>query len=159
MNITAILAVVTSAVLPLADMEGADALANTTGVEVSGACTMVDFETPDLKTAYSAMPFRRPRAKIVKEFATSGEHALMVSWDHSHRMGFTLKIPETDFTPYDRLVIDVVNVGTNADQLTLHIAAAGEKLDDSIYTAHGKRSCLYAPVGRSTWVTELTRWP
>lgn len=159
MNITAILAAVTSAALPLADMEGADALANTTGVEVSGACTMVDFETPDLKTAYSAMPFRRPRAKIVKEFATSGEHALMVSWDCSHRMGFTLKIPETDFTPYDRLVIDVVNVGTNADQLTLHIAAAGEKLDDSIYTAHGKRSCLYAPVGRSTWVTELTRWP
>ena len=159
MNIATILAAVTSAALPLADMEGADALANTTGVEVSGACTMVDFETPDLKTAYSAMPFRRPRAKIVKEFATSGEHALMVSWDRSHRMGFTLKISETDFMPYDRLVIDVVNVGTNADQLTLHIAAAGEKLDDSIYTAHGKRSCLYAPVGRSTWVTELTRWP
>ena len=56
----------------LADMEGENALSNTAGVVASGACTMVDFETPDAKTAYSAMPFRRPRAKIVREFATSG---------------------------------------------------------------------------------------
>ena len=143
----------------LADMEGENALSNTAGVVASGACTMVDFETPDAKTAYSAMPFRRPRAKIVREFATSGEHALSVSWDPSHRMGFTIRIPETDFTPYDRLAIDVVNVGEHADQLTLHIAAAEEKLDDGIYSAKGKRGCLYAPVGKSTWVVELTRWP
>ena len=143
----------------LADMEGADALAKMNDVEPSGSCTMVDFETPDLKTAYSAMPFRRPRAKIVEEFATSGRHALRVSWDKSHRMGFTVKIPETDFTPYDRLVIDVVNAGEHADQLNLHVAAAGDKLDDSIYRANGKRGCLYAPVGKSTWVVELSRWP
>ena len=150
---------VTASAAALADMEGADALANTTGVEVSGACTMVDFETPDLKTAYSAMPFRRPRAKIVTDFATSGGHSLRVSWDKSHRMGFTIRIPETDFTPYDRLVVDVVNAGEHADQLNIHVAAAGDKLDDSIYRANGKRGCLYAPVGKSTWVTELTRWP
>lgn len=152
-------AAVTASAAALADMEGANALANTTGVEVSGACTMVDFETPDLKTAYSAMPFRRPKAKIVEEFATSGGHALKVSWDKSHRMGFTVKIPETDFTPYDRLVIDVVNASEHAEQLNLHVAAAGDKLDDSIYHANGKRGSLYAPVGKSTWVVELTRWP
>ena len=150
---------VTASAAALADMEGADALANTTGVEVSGACTMVDFETPDLKTAYSAMPFRRPKAKIVEEFATSGGHALRVSWDKSHRMGFTVKIPETDFTPYDRLVIDVVNASEHAEQLNLHVAASGDKLDDSIYRANGKRGSLYAPIGKSTWVVELTRWP
>ena len=159
MNITAILAAATCAALPLADMEGASALEQTGGVTVSGACTMVDFETPDAKTAYSAMPFRRPKAKIADEFATSGNHSLSVSWDPSHRMGFTIRIPETDFTPYDRLVIDVANVGERDDQLTLHIAAADEKLDDSIYSAKGKRGCLYAPVGKSTWVVELTRWP
>ena len=143
----------------LTDMEGANTLSNTAGVVASGACTMVDFETPDAKVAYGSLQFRRPSVKIAEEFATSGSHSLRLSWIPSHRMGVTLKIPETDLTPYDRLVIDVVNVGTNADQLTLHIAATGEKLDDSIYTAHGKRSCLYAPVGKSTWVTELSRWP
>ena len=143
----------------LADMEGSNAADSISNVTVSGACTMVDFETPDAKVAYGSLQFRRPSVKIAEEFATSGSHSLRLSWISSHRMGVTLKIPETDFTPYDRLVIDVVNAGTNADQLTLQIAATGEKLDDSIYTAHGKRSCLYAPVGKSTWVTELTRWP
>lgn len=147
-----------SATTILADAEGAGALAATGDVTASGACTMVDFETPDAKESFSTS-FRRPRAKIVTAFATSGSHALSLSWDSAHRMGFTIRIPETDFTPYDRLVIDVVNTGEHADQLTLHAAAAGDKLDDSIYTASGKRSSHYAPVGKSTWVTELTRWP
>jgi len=159
MNIAAILAVAANAALPLFDAESTSALDQVAGVNVSGSCTMVDFETPDAKKTYASMLFRRPSAKIVPEFATSGNHALMLSWGKSHRMGFTVKIPETDFTPYDRLVIDVVNAGEHADQLTLHVAAAGEKLDDSIYTANGLRSCLYAPVGKSTWITELTRWP
>ena len=159
MNIVTILAVAAGAAFPLADMEGADAADGMSDIAASGACTMVDFEQPGEKVAYGTMKFRRPRAKIVPEFATSGRHALRLSWDKSHRMGFTIKIHETDFTPYDRLVIDVVNAGEHADQLNLHVAAADEKLDDSIYTANGKRGCLYAPVGKTTWVTELTRWP
>lgn len=142
----------------IADMEDSSAAANMTGVEASGSCTMVDFETPDAKTAFKSS-FRRPRVKIVKEFATSGEHALSLSWDRAHRMGFTIRIPETDFSAYDRLAIDVVNAGKNDDQLTLHIAAVGDKLDDSIYRANGKRSSHYAPIGKSTWLVELDRWP
>ena len=142
----------------IADMEDPSAAANTVGVEASGSCTMVDFETPDAKASFKSS-FRRPRVKVVKEFATSGDHALSLSWDRAHRMGFTIRIPETDFSPYDRLAIDVVNAGENADQLTLHIAAAGEKLDDSVYRANGKRSSHYAPIGKSTWVVELERWP
>ena len=147
-----------SSAVALADMEGVGAVSNIAEVTASGACTMVDFETPDAKESFKSS-FRRPRAKIVEEFATSGSHALSLSWDRAHRMGFTIRIPETDFTPYDRLAIDVVNAGEDADQLTLQIAAADEKLDDSIYRAKGKRSSHYAPVGRSTWVVELTNWP
>ena len=159
MSIVAILAAVTSATLQLVDMEGADAADGMTDISVSGACTMVDFEQPGEKVAYETMKFRRPRAATVPEFASSGKYALRLSWEKSHRMGFAIKIPETDFTPYDRLVIDVVNAGEHADQLNLHVAAADEKLDDSIYRANGKRGSLYAPVGKSTWVMELTRWP
>lgn len=141
----------------IADMENPSD-ANTAEVAASGSCTMVDFETPDAKAAFKSS-FRRPRAKIVKEFATSGGHALSLSWDRSHRMGFTIRIPETDFSAYDRLAVDVVNAGENADQLTLHIAAADEKLDDSIYRTNGKRSSHYAPIGKSTWLVELDQWP
>jgi len=143
----------------LADMEGADALVKVADVEPSGSCTMVDFETLGEKVAYAALPFRRPRMAVVADFATSGEKAFRASWDANHRMGFTIKIPATDFTPFDRLVIDVVNAGPEPDQLNLHVAAAGEKLDDSVYTANGLRGCIFAPVGSSTWVVELTRWP
>jgi hypothetical protein len=143
----------------LADLEDAEALSKTAPVEPSGACTMVDFEMPDEKVAYAAMPFRRPRMAIVSDFAASGEKAFRVSWDARHRMGFTIKIPQTDFAPYDRLVIDVVNAGPEPDQLNLHVAAAAEKLDDSIYRVEGLRGSLYAPLGRSTWVVELERWP
>ncbi len=143
----------------IADMEDSSAAANTTGVEASGSCTMVDFERPEEKKSYSAMPFRRPRMRIAEKFASSGRHSLEVSWDRSHRMGFTIRIPETDFSAYDRLAIDVVNAGGNDDQLTLHIAAAGDRLDDSIYRAKGKRSSHYARIGKSTWLVELDRWP
>jgi hypothetical protein len=143
----------------IADMENPAVVANTTGVEVSGSCTMVDFETPEDKKSYSAMPFRRPKMRISDKFASSGRHSLEVSWDRAHRMGFTIRIPETDFSVYDRLAVDVVNAGENADQLTLHIAAKGDKLDDSVYSANGKRSTHYAPIGKSTWLVELERWP
>lgn len=158
MNTITLIAAVAGAGLSLADMENSLSPALTADVAASGACTMVDFETPGEKKSYSAMPFRRPKIKVSEKFASSGTYSLEVSWDRSHRMGFTVRIPETDFTPYDRLVVDVVNVGRD-DQLTLHAAAAGDKLDDSVYRANGKRSSHYAPIGKSTWVTELTRWP
>ena len=148
-----------SSAAAIADMEEPSAAANTAGVEASGACTMVDFERPEEKKSYSAMPFRRPRMRISEKFASSGGHSLEVSWDRAHRMGFTVRIPETDFTAYDRLAVDVVNAGDNADQLTLHIAAKGDKLDDSVYRANGKRSSHYAHIGKSTWLVELDRWP
>ena len=70
-----------------------------------------------------------------------------------------VSIPETDFAPYDRLLIDVVNEGPNADEINVQLGSAGDKLVTSFYKYGHFRRRHFAEVGRSCWTVDLGYWP
>lgn len=69
------------------------------------------------------------------------------------------KIPETDFAPYDRLCIDVVNEGPNADEVNIQLAMEGDELAKSFYNYKAMRRRHWAEIGKSRWVVDLGHWP
>ena len=113
------------------------------------------------RAIYAALSRENERIRVdfSEEFASLGRRALRCSFGRSFRTGFSLSFPEIDFTPYDRLCVDVVNSAQEEDQMDLQVASAGEKLDDSIYRVDGMRRTFRAPPGKSVWTLELNRWP
>ena len=70
-----------------------------------------------------------------------------------------VSIPETDFSPYDRLCIDVVNEGPNADEVNIQLAMEGDELAKSYYNYKAMRRRHWAGIGKSHWVVDLGYWP
>ena len=70
----------------------------------------------------------------------------------------SVDIPETDVTPYDRMLVDVVNEGPEEDEVNVHLATADMKPDTGPYIGAGMRQRHWAPVGRSTWTVDLRKW-
>lgn len=149
-------------------------------LQLRAATLVADFEAPekdglDGSLALGKEPFvddaeraiyaalsatnKKVKLRVTPDFATSGRKALECSFGRSFRIGFTVSVPETDMSGYDRLCIDVVNSGETEDQLDLQLAFDGEKLNDSVYRVKGKRQTFRAPPGKSVWTMELNRWP
>ncbi|MBQ6245822.1 MAG: DUF4091 domain-containing protein [Kiritimatiellae bacterium] len=69
------------------------------------------------------------------------------------------KIPDTDFSPYDRLCIDVINEGPNDDEVDIQLAQDGDELAKGFYSYGAMRRRHWAKVGKSRWTVDLGHWP
>ena len=124
-----------------------------------GAVTLADFEGPDA-AASVVVTNKSTKAELVGDFASSGAHALR--YECKRGLGFTyftVKVPETDVAEYDRLCIDVVNVGPNADELNIQLAVEGDGLAKSFYNFGKFRRRHWAEPGKSCWTVDLGHWP
>ena len=125
----------------------------------SAATTLFDFESEDeIKAA--------PRGKgktfsygVTNLCATSGRNAFFLSAD-KWKPGdyawpaFMLSPSVNDMSGYDRLVIDVMNLGADGDVLALRLAGPDGKTDLELY-----RSLALPAWGHSRWVVDLQYWP
>ena len=125
----------------------------------SAATSLFDFESEDeIKAA--------PRGKgktfsygVTNLCATSGRNAFFLSADR-WRPGdyawpaFTLSPSVHDMSGYDRLVIDVMNLGADGDVLALRLAGPDGKTDLGL-----SRSLALPAWGHSRWVVDLQYWP
>ena len=89
----------------------------------------------------------------------TGPEPIRYSGDPGKLAHVAVSIPETDFSPYDRLCLEVVNEGPNADELNIQLAAEGDQLAKSFYNFKSMRRRHWAEVGKSHWVVDLGYWP
>ena len=118
-----------------------------------------DFETDTERKAVSAVEGKAFLVCVTNAFATSGTHALgftcqpwksgMPQWP-----SFTLKTSVKDWSGYDRLVVDVVNVGEAGDSLGVFIAGPEGRVQNGLH------STMRLPgKGYVQWVIPLKKWP
>ena len=87
------------------------------------------------------------------------ERTIDFSVEPTHnRILVTCTIPSTDFTPYERMLVDVVNCGPEEDEVCVHVANASESPDVSPYGYTGMRQKHWAPVGKSVFSVDLRKW-
>ena len=128
-------------------------------VAAHGAVMLADFEGEDA-AANLVATCKVAKAELVGEFASSGAKSLRYECRSGGGVAYlTVRIAETDFADYDRLCIDVVNMGPNADELHVQIAADGDALAKSFYNYGKFRRRLWAEVGKSCWTVDLGLWP
>ena len=124
-----------------------------------GAVMLADFEGADA-AANLVATCKVAKVELVGDFASSGVRAVRYECRRDAGLAnFTVKITETDFADYDRLCIDVVNMGDNADELNVQLAAKGDELAKSFYNYSKMRRRHWAEVGKSCWTVDLGHWP
>ena len=120
---------------------------------------LYDFETEAERKAVPAAEGKTFSVCVTNAFATSGTHALgftcqpwksgMPQWP-----SFTLKSSVKDWSGYDRLVVDVVNVGDAGDSLGVFIAGPEGRVQNGLH------STMRLPgKGYVQWVVPLKKWP
>ncbi len=126
---------------------------------VLASTPLFDFEKKKERDGVSVC--HRPDKTIcfTNAYATSGKtclHFRAAPWHSGNDEwpGFTLAVEERDWTKYDRLVLDLVNVGDAGDRLGLYIASPSGELHTGLHPhidlpSFGYRQC----------VIELKDWP
>ena len=73
--------------------------------------------------------------------------------------GKTFPIAEKDLTGYDRVAVDVVNLGPCEDELYLQLSKKDTKPETSPYSYGQFRRRGWFKVGKTTWTVPLEKWP
>lgn len=125
----------------------------------SGAVTLFDFETP-AEIAAAPKGTNASRAFAVEErYATSGSHALhwtCTPWRKGldEWPSFTLKPSVTDWTKYDRLCVDLINLDEGGDVFSTFIAGPEGRIQNGL--SAGTRLPAW---GHLQWIVPLKDWP
>lgn len=122
---------------------------------------LFDFETP-ARYAHLVGPAKKgtyTHFSLTNEFATSGGHSFhfksapwkegMPKWP-----SVTFSPSVSDWTPYDRVVIDVINIGEGGDSLRLYVSERGKRLQNGFAASTSLPS-----YGYKRWVVSLALWP
>ncbi len=125
----------------------------------SGAVTLFDFETPaEIAAAPKGTNASRTFA-VESRFATSGTNAL--HWTcPPWRKGldewpsFTLKPPVTDWTKYDRLCVDLINLADGGDSFATFLAGPDGRIQGGL-----SATTRLPSHGHLQWVVPLKNWP
>ena len=126
---------------------------------VLAAEVLYDFETEAEQKAVSVVKGGAFSVCVTNAFATSGTHALgftcqpwksgMPQWP-----SFTLKSSVKDWSGYDRLVVDVVNVGEAGDSLSLFVAGPEGRIQNGLHA-----TMRLPGKGYVQWIVPLKKWP
>ena len=125
----------------------------------SAATILFDFEDGDDAKSAPRVNGRSFRCSVTNLCATSGRNAYFLSADKwepgdNEWPSFTLKPSVRDWSIYDRLVIDLVNLGGDGDQLGIRLAGPEGRTDLGL--------CRFLPLpawNHSRWVVDLKYWP
>ena len=124
------------------------------------AATLFDFETDAERAMVETSSKKGWTVGVTNAFATSGGHAMRVeceTWGEGkpEYPSLTLRdLPVTDWSGYDRLVLDLVNVGAGGHPLTAWIC--GEEGRDGF----GLAATVSLPEnGYLRWTIPLRNWP
>ena len=118
--------------------------------------TLFDFETEEEAPNIQAKSYY---IGVTNRFATSGEHALAFHCD-PWRTGlpqwpsFNLHPSVTDWSGYDRMVIDLINLGEGGDYLGTYIAEKEGRIQNGLHA-----SAILPERGYFQWVVPLKNWP
>jgi hypothetical protein len=126
---------------------------------VDGAVKALDFETSGEIRALPSYRFDRLQTGITNIFASSGRQSFffrMRPWRKGEDQWplFVMRTPVRDWSGFDRLVIDVVNLDLGGDTLSLSVAGPGVGSFGGL-----KASRVLEPFGVGRWVVPLEKWP
>ena len=118
--------------------------------------TIFDFETESGLPAITRTTFT---VGVTNRFATSGGHALAfrcASWREGMDRwpSFNLFPAVTDWSGYDRMVVDLINLGAGGDYLGTFIAEKEGRIQNGL-----PASTTLPEYGYAQWVVPLTNWP
>ena len=125
----------------------------------AAAVPLIDFESEVERKAAPRLNRTTYRFGLTNLCATSGKNLFFLSVDKwkpgdYEWPAFTLKVPVNDWSAYDRLVFDVVNLGEGGDSLALRVAGPDGKPDLGL-----ARSMVMPTWERKQWVVDLQYWP
>ena len=124
------------------------------------ATPIIDFETADECKAAPRLNRKTYRFGVTNFCATSGRNSFFLDADRWVQgdyewPAFTLKPALNDWSGYDRLVLDVVNLGEEGDMLGISVAGPSGKADNVGLVRH-----LPVPAWSNVqWVVDLKYWP
>ena len=123
------------------------------------ATPLFDFECEEERNTAPCLSRKTYRHGVTNLCATSGQNAFFLSakqWGPGDYQwpSFTLCPKIRDWSGYDRLVFDVVNLGSDGDVLGIRLAGPDGKTDLGL-TRH-----LPLPAwGHTRWIVDLRYWP
>lgn len=125
----------------------------------SAATPLFDFETETELKAAPRLSRKTYRHGVTNLCATSGRNSFFLSADRWVKgdyawPAFTLSPAVRDWSGYDRLVFDVVNLGGAGDIISLRVAGPDGKTDLGL-----ARSMPLPAWGWSQWTVDLRYWP
>lgn len=133
--------------------------ASLAAASLAAGTVIYDFETPEEIAKAPKITQESFRVGVTNAFATSGNKALLFScakWKKGYPQWPSLDIrPKvTDWTGYDRLVVDIVSTGDGGDLLSVFIAGPKGRVQDGLLRNSRVPGC-----GVSQWVITLNEWP
>ncbi len=129
------------------------------GFAASAAVSAIDFETDAEKAAQPHMSNAALQTGTTNAFASSGSGSFffrMRPWKEGEDEWplFVLKTGVRDWSGFDRLVIDMVNLDLGGDTISMSVAGAGV----SPFSGLGAVTTL-KPCGFTRWIVPLEKWP
>lgn len=125
----------------------------------SAATPLLDFESDEELKSAPRLNRKTYRFGVTNLCATSGRNSFFLSVDRWANgdyewPAFTLNPTVNDWSEYDRLVFDMINLGADGDMLSLRVAGPDGKADLGL-----ARSTPLPAWGHSRWVVDLRYWP
>ena len=126
---------------------------------LAGGTVLFDFETEQERKAAPRYDANGAHVGVTNAFATSGGHALRFACEPWRKgrpewPSFTLTTKTTDWSGYDRLVVDIVGIGAGGDLFSTYIAGPDGRIQNGL----GK-SRRVPESGVTQWVVDLDKWP
>ena len=124
------------------------------------ATPIIDFETAEEQKAAPRLNRKTYRFGVTNFCAATGKSSFFLSADKWAKgdydwPAFTLKPALNDWSGYDRLVLDVVNLGDEGDTLGISVAGPDGKADNVGLVRH-----LHVPAWSNVqWEVDLKYWP
>jgi hypothetical protein len=125
----------------------------------AGEVRALDFETEAERRLMPSHRLDRLQSGVTNAFASSGKNSFffrMRAWRKGEDQWplFVLRTPVRDWSGYDRLVVDLVNLDSGGDTLSLSVSGPGV----GAFAGLGATLTL-KPFGVTRWVVPLDRWP
>jgi hypothetical protein len=124
-----------------------------------GGTVILDFETEQERQSAPKIAGKGYSVGVTNAFASSGSHAIRFAcckWEKGmpEWPSFNLLPKCTDWSGYDRLVVDVVSMGDGGDLLSTFIAGPSGRIQNGLHLSTRVPSC-----GATQWVIPLKDWP
>ena len=125
----------------------------------AAALTVLDFESGEESGRMPALRMDTLQTGVTNIFASSGSHSFcfrMRPWREGEDQWplFILPVKVRDWSGYDRLAIDMVNLDAGGDVVSISVSGPGAGDFSGLSAAK-----TLGPCGASRWIVPLGKWP